>query len=121
MGRLEKLDSKSRVVILLSDGEETVGEIMPDAAAKLAKDAKVRVYTIGAGRGVRGPLGMVHKPDFSSLRNIARKTDGTPAITCTFSSVKPGAADTAFTISVAPSGMRAIRSRASFISRPVTA
>ena len=74
--RLEKLESKSRVVILLSDGEETVGEILPDAAAKLAKDAKIRVYTIGAGRGVRGPLGMIRRPDFQALRKIAQKTEG---------------------------------------------
>ncbi len=38
---------------------------------------------------------------------------GTPAMTWTLPSEKPGAFDTEFSISSAPAGMRAIRSRAS--------
>ncbi|MAI72328.1 MAG: aerotolerance regulator BatA [Rhodopirellula sp.] len=44
---------KSKVVILLTDGENTAGEIDPEAAAELAKTMGVKVYTIGVGtRGV---------------------------------------------------------------------
>ena len=43
---------------------------------------------------------------------------GTPAMTKTFLMRKPGAAETVFLISVAPSGMRAMRSRLSFGSMP---
>ena len=74
--RLKGMKSKSRVVILLSDGEETVHEIEPLDAAKLAKDAGIRVYTIGAGRGVRGPFGGIRRPDFASLRSISKISEG---------------------------------------------
>jgi len=40
---------KSKVVILLTDGENTAGEIDPEAAAELAKTMGVKVYTIGVG------------------------------------------------------------------------
>ncbi|MDA7874637.1 VWA domain-containing protein [Rubripirellula sp.] len=57
--KLNNLDSrqadeiKSKVVILLTDGENTAGEIDPEAAAELAKTLGVKVYTIGVGtRGV---------------------------------------------------------------------
>lgn len=57
--KLNNLDSrqadeiKSKVVILLTDGENTAGEIDPKAAAELAKTLGVKVYTIGVGtRGV---------------------------------------------------------------------
>lgn len=40
---------KSKVVILLTDGENTAGEIDPEAAAELANTMGVKVYTIGVG------------------------------------------------------------------------
>jgi Ca-activated chloride channel family protein len=44
---------KSKVIILLTDGENTAGDIEPAAAAELAKTLGVKVYTIGVGtRGV---------------------------------------------------------------------
>ncbi len=76
---LEDSEAKSRVVVLLSDGEETIGTIMPDEAAKLAKDADVRVHTIGIGkpRVVHTFLGTQMIPvDFSALEGIAKTTDG---------------------------------------------
>ncbi len=49
----QKDQIKSKVVILLTDGENTAGEIDPEAAAELAKTMGVKVYTIGVGtRGV---------------------------------------------------------------------
>ena len=48
---------------------------------------------------------------------MARKISGTPAMTCTLPSEKPGALDTGLSMSAAPSGMRAMRRRASFSSR----
>ena len=50
---------------------------------------------------------------------MARKTSGTPAITWVAPMEKPGAADTALSISVAPTGMRAMRRRFSFSSTPM--
>ena len=74
--RLRDRKVKSRVAILLSDGNETVNSIDPLEAAKLAADADVRIYAIGAGRAVDVGFGMVQKPDFKTLREIAAKTKG---------------------------------------------
>jgi Ca-activated chloride channel family protein len=71
--------AKSRIVVLLSDGDENVREIEPEAAAKLAKDADVRVHTIGLGAGRRmNLLGsvVVQPTDFSTLEAIANATGG---------------------------------------------
>ena len=72
---LDKSDAKSKVVILLSDGENNVGDIMPMDAAKLAKDKDVRVHTIGLGHGVRGILGY-QELGFDELRALAELTGG---------------------------------------------
>ncbi|MBI4430931.1 MAG: VWA domain-containing protein [Candidatus Omnitrophica bacterium] len=47
--RLRKVDSKSKVVILLTDGVNNAGKVDPLNAAELARATGVRVYTIGAG------------------------------------------------------------------------
>jgi len=47
--RLKDLKSKSKVVILLTDGRNNAGNINPETAAELAKTFKVKVYTIGVG------------------------------------------------------------------------
>ena len=52
---LRNSDARSRVVVLLTDGENNAGDITPLQAGQLAKTLGVRVYTIGlvAGRAVR--------------------------------------------------------------------
>ena len=50
VARLRADTLKSKVVILLSDGENNKGEIPPLDAAKLAKNKNIRVYTIGVGQ-----------------------------------------------------------------------
>lgn len=47
--RLRASQSKSKVVILLTDGENNGGQIPPLTAKELAKATGVRVYTIGVG------------------------------------------------------------------------
>ncbi|HEX3044105.1 MAG TPA: VWA domain-containing protein [Bacillota bacterium] len=49
VSRLRESTAKSKVVILLTDGINNAGLIMPEAATKSAKDLGVVVYTIGAG------------------------------------------------------------------------
>ncbi len=49
INRLKDSDAKSKVIILLSDGENNQGEIHPITAAEIAKDLGIRVYTIGVG------------------------------------------------------------------------
>lgn len=46
---LAALPAKARVLVLLTDGVNTAGSIEPLAAARLAKAAGVRIYTIGVG------------------------------------------------------------------------
>jgi len=77
---LEESVAKSKVVVLLSDGENNVPDILPADAAKLAEDAGVRVHCIGLGAGqvFRDPIfGQREvKPQFKSLKTIAKICDG---------------------------------------------
>ncbi|MCI0587012.1 MAG: VWA domain-containing protein [Planctomycetes bacterium] len=74
---------KSKVVILLTDGENNVREILPREAAAFAKEKGIRVYTIGAGRFVyrfdpfqRGWAPTDEELDTSDLEEIAEETGG---------------------------------------------
>ncbi len=46
---LRKRPEESRVLILLTDGANTAGEISPLQAARIAKEEKIKIYTIGLG------------------------------------------------------------------------
>jgi len=50
--RLEDVPKKGRVIILLTDGANTSGVLVPLKAAELAKDEEIKVYTIGLGSEV---------------------------------------------------------------------
>jgi Ca-activated chloride channel family protein len=53
VNRLRSSEAKSKVVVLLSDGQNNRGEIDPMTAGQMAQAFDIRVYTIGAGtRGV---------------------------------------------------------------------
>jgi Ca-activated chloride channel family protein len=56
--RLRHSKTRSRVVVLVTDGVNNAGEIDPATAADLAKAMEVRVYTIGVGRGGQVPMPM---------------------------------------------------------------
>lgn len=51
VNRLKDSDAESRIMILLTDGENTAGEVDPVTAAQVAKTFGIRVYTVGVGRG----------------------------------------------------------------------
>jgi Ca-activated chloride channel family protein len=72
---LQKSTAKSKVVVLLSDGMNNVEDILPAEGAKLAKDAGVRVHTIGLGKGLPTPQGYA-RLDFRDLKTIADTTGG---------------------------------------------
>jgi Ca-activated chloride channel homolog len=55
VNRLRESDAKSRVVILITDGDNNQGNISPLQAAQIAKDLGVKVYTILIGKGGRVP------------------------------------------------------------------
>ena len=89
INRLRESDSKSKVVILLTDGVNNRGEISPLTAAKIAKDMGIKVYTIGIGKHGTAPypvfdergrevdvVNMKVEIDEKMLRNIASQTGG---------------------------------------------
>lgn len=47
--RLEKAGTKSRIVVLLSDGESNFGVIRPEDATAVARKMGIKVYSIGVG------------------------------------------------------------------------
>lgn len=81
--RLREQPEDNRVLILLTDGANTAGNIAPLDAARLAAQARVRIYTIGIGGGevgVRTPFGTLTQLsgdlDPESLKAIAGETGG---------------------------------------------
>ncbi len=54
--RLKNVESKSKVLVLLSDGENTAGVVEPLAAAEAAKSLGVKVYCIGVGSTGMAPF-----------------------------------------------------------------
>ncbi len=51
VNRLRDSDAKSKVIILITDGENNAGNIDPITAAELAKSFGIKTYTIGVGKG----------------------------------------------------------------------
>jgi len=82
--RLREKDDKSRVLILLTDGANTAGEVEPLAAAELAAREKLKIYTIGIGademvmRSIFGSRRVNPSADLDekTLSAIANKTGG---------------------------------------------
>ena len=56
LARLKDIESKSRIVILLTDGVNNAGKVDPANAAGLAKALDVKIYTVGAGSKGRVPF-----------------------------------------------------------------
>ncbi len=88
VNRLKSSDAKSKVIILLTDGENNAGNIDPVTAAELAKSFGIRIYTICIGRGGLVPFPIEDpvfgkryvqaevKVDEAILKRIADITDG---------------------------------------------
>jgi Ca-activated chloride channel family protein len=55
VNRLRESDAKSRVVILITDGDNNAGNISPQQAAQIAREEGIKVYTILIGKGGRVP------------------------------------------------------------------
>jgi len=56
VNRLKDVPGESRVMILLTDGQNNAGSVDPITAAELAKSLGVRVYTIGVGDADEAPF-----------------------------------------------------------------
>ena len=72
--RLNDKHSKSRVIVLLTDGENNAGKIPPTTAAEAVKALKIRFYAIGAGINGIAPYPVFNprtgKPYTDMLGNI---------------------------------------------------
>jgi len=80
LARLRKSDARTKVVILLTDGENNAGNISPMEAAKMAQTLGVKVYTILAGvhDGAADPQTQTERVNPKLLEEIAALTGGSP-------------------------------------------
>ena len=87
VSRLKSSKAKSKVVILLTDGSNNMGDISPMTSAEIAKSLGIRVYTIAVGTNkvapypvpVAGGVQYVNMPveiDTKTLSSIAEITNG---------------------------------------------
>jgi Ca-activated chloride channel family protein len=83
--RMRESSANSKVLILLSDGDNTAGNIDPITAAELAAAYDIKLYTIAIGKEGRVPFGkdffgrtryVENTLDETNLREIARIGDG---------------------------------------------
>jgi Ca-activated chloride channel homolog len=64
VNRLRESDAKSRIIILLTDGENNTGAISPVTGAQLAKAMNIKIFTVGAGSNKPFAPIKVHDPLF---------------------------------------------------------
>jgi Ca-activated chloride channel family protein len=88
LNRLRDLKSKSKIVILMTDGQNNAGKVPPLTAAEVAQTLKVKVYTIGVGTRGTAPMPFVNvfgqkdyqqvpvDIDEDTLTKVADKTGG---------------------------------------------
>ena len=83
--RMRESEAESKVLILLSDGDNTAGNIDPITAAELANAYNIKLYTIAVGKEGRVPFGkdffgqpkyIENTLDETTLRQIAEIGDG---------------------------------------------
>ena len=66
--RIKDLDSKSKIMILLTDGADTGSTVSPLAAADVARELGIKIYTVGVGSR--------RSVDADTLQSIAARTKG---------------------------------------------
>jgi len=74
LNRLRESEAKSKIIVLVTDGENNAGAIGPQEAAGLAKDIGIKIYTVGIGSAEGAPIPMTH-PRYG--KQYARNPDGT--------------------------------------------
>lgn len=86
--RVRNIEAKSRIIVLLSDGENTAGIIEPEDAIAVAKQFGIKVYTIGIGSDGMAPFPYIDafgdralrllqvRLDEKTLKDIAKQTGG---------------------------------------------
>ena len=83
--RMRASKSKSKILILLSDGDNTAGNIDPVTSAQIAKAYGIKIYSIAIGKNGKVPFGkdyfgrtryVENSLDEKNLREIATITNG---------------------------------------------
>lgn len=74
VSKLKDSEAPSKVVILLTDGVNNMGEVAPLTAAEIAKNYGVRVYTIGVGANGSAPYPVI-TPWGVQMRNVRVEID----------------------------------------------
>lgn len=73
LNRLREVKSKSKIVILMTDGVNNAGKVLPLTAAEAAQTLGIKVYTIGVG--TRGIAKVPGRDAFGNLRYFQQKVD----------------------------------------------
>ena len=73
VNRLRDQKAKSRIVILLTDGMNNAGKILPVTAAEAAETLGIKIYTIGAGS--RGEVPVPITDQFGNKKIVRAKVD----------------------------------------------
>ena len=73
VNRLREQPGKSKIVVLLTDGQNNAGRVLPATAAQAAKALGVKVYTIGAG--IRGEAPIPVTDAFGNKRLAMARVD----------------------------------------------
>lgn len=88
LNRLREVKSKSKIVILMTDGQNNAGKVPPLTAAEAAETLKVKTYTIGVGTRGMAPFPYVDQwgrkqsrslpvdIDEETLAQISKRTGG---------------------------------------------
>jgi Ca-activated chloride channel family protein len=90
LNQLRGIKSKSKIVILMTDGQNNAGNVIPLTAAQAAQALGVKVYTIGVGKQGMAPMPVGRNPftgeqvyqnepvdiDEGTLQKIAQMTGG---------------------------------------------
>lgn len=81
--RLRDIEGKSKAIILLTDGANNAGKVLPLQAAKVAGELGIKIHTIGIGSKQAAPRGLGgmfigNAPEFDeqTLRQIAESSAG---------------------------------------------
>lgn len=75
VARLKDSQSKTKIIILMSDGVNRDGSISPEQAIRIAKKFNIRVYTIGIGKNGFAPTPMVDPNGNQFIQNMPVEID----------------------------------------------
>jgi Ca-activated chloride channel homolog len=73
--RLKDKEAKTKLVVLLTDGDNNAGKVMPLTAAEAAEALGIRIYTVGAGTEGEAPFPLTNAFGRTVYRNVVVNFD----------------------------------------------